>query len=275
MFNIPENKLPDCLRDEQRINVLFAPLRSRGVNSKDWDSKIASWKIIIKSYCDTNDIYAFSVSQLNDVFVRNGRPPSCLNEVLNDMIRNGELQQIDDFWKNLSTWGEWATALLSWPYNKVRDKLFTFKSLNHTFVHLGIIESKCENLVNLIPRKYKNKLISLKDVLQLWNKDLSQVNNLKLLLHNLYKQHRIDVTTLNGTNKEEFDCFLIKFSDGSKVFPITEVDIGTYMLEETEKNLIEDVRLLEDDLQLCLKEAKSHLKENHRQLVSLLLYINT
>lgn len=275
MFHIPENKIPDCLKDEQRINVLFAPLRSRSVNPKDWDSKISSWKLIIKVYCDTNDIYTFSLSQLNNIFVRNGRPPSCLNEVINDMINNGEIQVLDIFFrKTTNTWSGWAMDILVkrpmiWSFNKVKDQIFTRVNTDHTFVHLDTIHSKSKNLLDVIPQKFKIKLISFRELLFLLNKDTSQVASIKLLLHYLQNCKKVDVTNLSTINKEEVDTLLIKFGDGTEVVPISEVDIGVYALEQNEKSLSKNIELLEDEIQECTQEAKLHLSKNHRQLVSL------
>lgn len=275
MFHIPENKIPECLKDEQRINVLFAPLRSRSVNPKDWDSKISSWKLIIKAYCETNDIYTFSLSQLNNIFVRNDRPPSCLNEVINDMLSKRELQLVDIFLrKSNSTWSGWAMDILVkrpmlWSFNKVKDQIFTRVNTDQTFIHLETIQSKSNNILVVIPEKVKNKLISFKDLLFLLNKDTSQVENIKLLLHYLQNCQKVDITNLNTKNKEEGDTLLLKFGDGTEVVPISEVDIGVYTLEQNEKSLSRNIELLEDEIHACIQEAKTHLSKNHRQLVSL------
>lgn len=271
MFQIPEDKLPDCLKDEQRINVLFAPLRNRSVNPKDWDSKLSSWKSIIKIYCYTNNIYTFSVLQLKSVFIRNGRPPSCLNEVVNDMLKDGEIQLIDVFMtKTSTTWSGWAIDILvkrplSWSFNKVKDKIIS-PSSDQTFVHVEIIKIKCESLLAVIPDKFKNKLISLKQLLFLLQDSLL-VNNVKLLLHYLQNEHKIDITELENSYKEEPDRILIKFGDGSKVVLISERDIGIYMLEQNEQQLSKSIEILEDEILTCIKEAKVQLLKNHKQSV--------
>lgn len=275
MFEIPENRLPMCLKDEQRINVLFAPLRNRSVNSKDWDSKISSWKIIIQAYCESNNIYSFTLSSLSNVFIRNGRPPSCLEEVINDMSRNGEIQIIDVFFrKNSDSWSGWATDILikrpiSWSFNKIKNAVFTVPTVDKTFVHLDVVKSKCEELMNSIPDEYKNKLISLKELLILLKQDSKQISNVKLLLHHLTNERQLDVTKVNSNkNNDELSTVLIKFGEGHKVTPINEIDIGIYTLEQNEKVLSKNIEVLEDEIQACVKEAKSHLAKNHRQLVS-------
>ncbi|KAJ8961427.1 hypothetical protein NQ318_014674 [Aromia moschata] len=262
---IPIDHLPESLKDEKRINVLFAPLRSRRVNAKDWDSKMSSWKSIIKLYCDCNDVYSFTLSALNSIFIRNGRPPSCLTEVISEMLKTGEIQTTDDFLKrSLDTWSEWATNVLikmplSWSYNKIKNSIFTYSDKNIVYVHLEVIKSKCDSLLASVPNKNKNKLISLHDLLIILGKGTDQAENVKLLLHYLCIQRKIAATKLNKT-------FLIKFGDGSKVMQISDIDIGIYTLEKNEKLLAKNMELLEDEIQTCHKDAKLHLSKNHRQL---------
>ncbi|XP_023020635.2 charged multivesicular body protein 7 [Leptinotarsa decemlineata] len=274
MFGIPEEILPECLKDEQRINVLFAPLRNRSVNPKDWDSKISSWKTIIRSYCQANDIYTFTLSSLSNVFIRNGRPPSCLQEVLCDMHKNGEIQPLDEFSRKMApTWTGWATDVLIkkpvvWSFNKIKNSVFTLDTSQQSFVHLEVIKSKCNDLLKSLPDSRKNKLISLKDLLTSLEKSYNQADNVKLLLHHLANQRIIEVTKLDSNKQsDDLDTFLIKFGDGNgKVCPITETDTGIYTLEQNEKVISRSLEELEDNIQACVQEAKMHLAKNHRQM---------
>ncbi|CAH1175585.1 unnamed protein product [Phaedon cochleariae] len=275
MFQISQDNLPDCLKDEQRINVLFAPLRNRSVNSKDWDNKISSWKNIIKAYCQSNEIYTFTLVSLNNVFVRNGRPPSCLTEVISDMHKNGEIQPIHVFLRKPSeSWGGWATETLikrpfSWSLNKIKNTVFTIDLSQQSFVHLEVIKCKCDELLNSIPEKCRNKLISLKTLLSLLSKNSTKAEDVKLLLHYLANQNLVALTEFgNSKQRDELEAFLIKFSDGNgnEVNSITEIDLGIYTLEQNELVLSKGIEELEDNIESYVKEAKVHLTKNHRQL---------
>lgn len=273
MFNISESKLPECLKDENRINVLFAPTRSRSVNPKDWDNKISSWKNIIKVYCDTNDVYIFTLLSLNKAFIRNGRPPSCLSDVLNEMKKSGEIQSLEEFLtKNPRTWSGWATNVFvkrpfAWSYNKLKNSVYTTDTKEQQLVHLEVIISKCNDLINSIPDNYKKKLISLKELLNILNKDSTNVEDIKLLLHYMSNQTLIDITYLNNNKQTELETTLIKFCVGESGL-ITELDIGVYTLEKNEKIILKSIEEMEDNIQSCIKEAKMHLSKNHRQMVS-------
>lgn len=275
MFNIPTEKLPDVLKDEKRINVIFAPLRNKTVNPKDWENKISSWKTVIKTYCDTNDVYSFTLSSLNNIFIRNGRPPSCLREVIVEMAKEGEVQIMEIFIKeNSESWSGWATDILikrplSWSYNKLKNTLFAESDHDYAYVHLDVINSKCDTLLTLVPDNCKNKLICLEDLLTILGKKSSDIDNIKLLLHNMKNQCKLDTVTLDSKNKKDvLQTVLIKFADGEKVNPVSEIDIGIYTLEKNENIISKNIENLEDQIQKCIKEAKMHLSKNHRQMVN-------
>nr|CAI5834033.1 unnamed protein product [Callosobruchus analis] len=273
MFGIPHDKLPDFCKDEQRINVLFAPLRSRKVNPKDWETKIAHWKIFIRTYCETNKVYSFTLSSLSNIFIRNGRPPMCLKEVLDDMKYNGEIQLIEVFLrKNSSTWSGWATDILikrplSWSYNKLKESISPC-NVEENYVHLELVKSQSTELLQRIPEKLKNRVINLRQLINLLGNN-DNVENIKLLLHYLESTQQILVTVNN--EKDHLESLLIKFGDGEKASPISDTDIGIYTLEKNEKILTEQLETLEDEVEHIVNEAKMHINKKHQQMAKNLL----
>nr|CAH7741053.1 unnamed protein product [Callosobruchus chinensis] len=273
MFGIPHEKLPDVCRDEQRINVLFAPLRSDKVNPKDWETKISHWKILIRTYCEANKVYSFTLSTLSNVFIRNGRPPSCLKEVLEDMKYKGEIQLIEVFRrKNNSTWSGWATDILIkrpllWTYNKLKESVAA-SNTEEIYVHLELVKTQSVELLQRIPEKLKNRVISLKQLMNLLGNN-DNVENIKLLIHYLESTQQISVTINN--EKDHLESLLIKFGDGHKIAPISDTDIGIHTLEKNEKILTEQLETLEDEVEHIVNEAKMHINKKHRQMAKNLL----
>ncbi|RZC35378.1 charged multivesicular body protein 7 [Asbolus verrucosus] len=271
MLNIPDDKLPKEWKDEARLDSLFSPFRSRTVNPKDWDTKICSWKQLIYLYCINSGVYSFSLGSLNKLFVRNGRPPSCLSVVVEELVKNGDVQHLEVFLKRCpQTWSGWATDLLikkpiSWSFNTIKRSLFTSNvNPENIYVHLEVIREESQKLLAAVPEKQRNKLISLSEFLTLTGKDPSHAEDVKLLLHCLFIEQKVDVTNLKTCGNES-ESFLIKVGH-NKVTPISEVDVGVYVLEQNEKLFTKDVEELEDEITLCLKQVKSHLLKGHRQL---------
>ncbi|XP_066150974.1 charged multivesicular body protein 7 [Euwallacea fornicatus] len=273
MFGIAEDKLPDALKDESRLNVLFAPLRNKSVNSKDWQDKISTWKSIIKIYCEANNKFSFTLSSLNETFIRHGRSPPCLTEVLNDMIKNKEVEVVEVFLKKTAhTWSGWLTDIvikkpLNWSYNAMKKTLFS--STNGNYIHLELVKKKSTELLSTIPDNYKNKVLSFKELLAILSNDknVPSVENLKLLLHYLENQQKIAMKILANYNvNNEQDTLLLKIGDSLTVTPITDVDVGIHTLEQNEKVISKHVENLEDQIDACIEEAKMNLKKKHKQM---------
>lgn len=74
--------------DDQVMDVMFAPFRdNRDVNPRSWDSKLSFWTDAIRNYCRSNRLLIFNARQLPGLFERKGKIPTCLNIVLDDLIR--------------------------------------------------------------------------------------------------------------------------------------------------------------------------------------------
>lgn len=273
MIPLPEDLLP---QDEKRTSVLFAPVRARSVNPQDWDSKLTFWKNLIGTYCVRCKVYSFKLDDLKDAFKRNGRSPGCLDVVFEEMVKNGECVPLDKFFESSpDTWSRWAADVLVkkpllWSYNVLKDKFVT-KDKEVTYVHQKTIEEESEKFLSSVPNDYKNKVINLKELLDIQVYDLSDPNSVKLLLHQLTKNGKAAVKELalntdiedNGTKAKHL---LIKIAD-KKVQPITNVEIGIHTLEQNEKTLLDNVEELESKIDQLQNEAKEHLKKGHRQMV--------
>lgn len=267
MHNIPEDKLPQEFKDESRLDSLFSPFRSRSTNPRDWTSKVSSWKQLIALYCETNRNYSFTLSSLNKLFIRNGRPPSCLIVVVDELIKSGEIQKLDDFLKQRpQTWSGWAADLLvkkplSWSYNTVKKTLFS-DSVSHecVFVHLTVLCQEVENFLLFYPDSYKNKVVDFPNFLKISERSQSEIDNVKLLLHYLAQKQIAAIYELkDGTS-------LIKIARDSKVTPISEVEVGVYVLEKNEDLFTKHIEQLDDEIANIVRIVKGHLIKGHRQL---------
>ena len=84
---LPETEMPDCWKQDDRMNALFADFRNQSVNPQDWGSKYKFWHEIIFKLLHYNKCCIFSISDLNIAFRRNCRIPTCLSTVIQEMHR--------------------------------------------------------------------------------------------------------------------------------------------------------------------------------------------
>lgn len=79
---------PSEWANDQVMDVLFSPFRgSRDVNPRSWDSKMKFWADMVRKHCVDNKILIIDARGLTQVFERNGKVPTCLNMVLDDLKR--------------------------------------------------------------------------------------------------------------------------------------------------------------------------------------------
>lgn len=278
MSCLPEAITPECWNDEKRLSVLFAPIRPRSVNPQDWDSKYNFWKNLISAYCSYCKKYSFKISDLQNAFKNNGRVPSCLEIVIEQMVKNGECVLKKTFLQATpDTWGKWVADTfvkkpILWSFNSIKNSLIT-QSRDNVYVHLDAVRKDADELLASM-NDYKNKVINLEELLTLRNCDIDNINNFKLLIHYLVTQHKASIKILNGSvhndTENNLKQFLIKFGD-KNVPAITDIEVGIHTLEQNEKALLKNVETLENEICKVREDAKLHLMNNRRQIVSIII----
>lgn len=275
-LSLPHNNLPECWNDESRMNVLFAPFRNRSVNPQDWDSKLAFWRNLISQCCIYSKVYTFKIGDLQKLFNKDGRSPGCLNIVVDEMYKTGDIKPVEQFLQRpAQTWHKWATDIfikkpLLWSYCKIKDTLVS-PITDHTYVHLTAVRTEAENLLASLPEDLKNKVVSLQDLFDILKVDVSKADGVKLILHYLVCNGKADVREIEtSSEKRELPLhnLLVKFGDIKQIKPITDVDVSVHILEQNEKMLTKNVEKLENEVLSVITEAKSYLLKGHRQMVS-------
>ena len=266
---LPQEKLPECWKDEVRMNVLFAPSRNRSVNAKDWDSKYEFWKNLIYTYCSHKRIYVFKTTDLSKAFNKNGRSPACLDVVIDEMHRNGVLKTLDVFMRSpATTWKGWAAdtfvrAPILWSYNKIVSSVST-PDAEKTYVHVQVIETCSNRLLDDVPENLFDKVLDVKELLCVSSE---KHENLKLLLHDLSRKRKVCVRQLVNKNAAKESVILVKFSDYKADDGITDLDVDVFMLEQSEKTLTASVEKLETEAAALTRTVKSYLVKGQRHAV--------
>lgn len=267
---LPVSVLPDCWDDDARITVLFAPFRSRTVNPKDWDDKLSFWRKLISSYCNATKTFSFKLTDLMHVFVKNGRPPSCLPVVIDEMCKMGDLKTVDQFttWHPQS-WKSWASNVImqpiTWPYSKFKSFLMP-QEKETTFIHLPSVREYSETFRKFVIEKYKATILDLNE-LQEYTKEMNiDLSNLELLLKYLEKENYVAMKEFSQSSSHNV---LIKFNDSNKKkISISDAEVDIYTLQKTEKILTNDIAKLESEVSTVIEKVKSYLRKGHRQTVS-------
>lgn len=101
---------PPEWQDDSRMNVMFSPFRPKSLDPIAWESKFKFWDLLIKRYCIFHKISSFSVAFLKKAFIRNGKSPSCLENVVEELLL---LKKID-LAENYNNYSLTQESLVSW-----------------------------------------------------------------------------------------------------------------------------------------------------------------
>lgn len=122
--------------DDSFMGVMLAEFRPKNVNPTNYDAKKLFWTEMIEAYCDYKGSATVSISELKEVFRRNGSIPYCLQEVFDLMALDAELVDKSVFMevpqKSLSGWA--FNSLVKKPFSILKSKLIVSKDENATFV---------------------------------------------------------------------------------------------------------------------------------------------
>ncbi|XP_051160153.1 charged multivesicular body protein 7 [Leptopilina boulardi] len=271
---LPENKLPECWKQDDRMNSLFADFRNRSVNPQDWSSKYKFWHEIILELLDYSKSCCFSISDLNIAFKRNGRVPVCLSTVIQEMHRNGEIILEQDFIKEpSSTWTGWAVDVLVkkpliWSFSKAKTYVSEdVISIHAKYIHLPTIKDLGEIILSTIDNADNNQENNLYPISEIVERCIQQTNN-KLISE---KNIRLALIWLKNTRKAALkgNCLdlkgelLVKISTQG-VKNISEVEEGVFKLKKQESLLIKNIELLELEKRACVEKAKSYVSTEFR-----------
>lgn len=265
-INIPKDEIPNCWKDENRLNVLFAPFRDKSVNSVEWDSKYSDWKQLINLYASHNKILTFTLLDLEKALIHNKRPPSGLKTVLDEMKREGIIQYEEDFLKKTSeTWSSWMTdtfvkSPIRWSLNKIKN---TLTNPSNTYVHVLTIQEEGRTLLNKIPQEYHQKVMDIQQLSQLFNDTDMTYSNLELILHNLNCQKKVALRLYNKEKSAE-RLLLIKVNSIS----IEDKEINMYILEKCEERLRNEIEKIETKNTALIVDAKKYLTKGNRNMVN-------
>lgn len=268
---LPSDKMPDCWNQDNRMNALFSPFRSKSANQQDWISKYKFWNDLIYTWLRHTEQCHFSLFDLNQIFKRKGCSPLCLTTVIEEMLRNREIISEEEFLKESSeSWAVWSLDIfikkpLKWSFYKMKDYVIGQNiNVNAKYIHLKATKEIAEHILSTMVNDKENVLISTFEILEKCKKTESRYNinenTLKLALTWL-KHHKKAVFRKNSINDE----LLVKFSTQT-VNEISEVEKTLYKLLNQENKLEKEIELLEKEKMLAMDKVKAYLDKEMRQV---------
>ncbi|XP_071338384.1 charged multivesicular body protein 7 [Trachinotus anak] len=266
MSNSSEMTLPPDWDDDERMNFMFSDFKeNRDVNTTDWDSKMDFWTALIAKSCTERGTVCVNLQELNNTFKRKEKSPLGLATVLQSMARCGKIQRESEFAANVDCgWLSWGVGLLL-----VKPLKWTFSTLlgssrvplEESFVVIELVKEKATELL----RVYRNSeyasrsILSFQELCTLSSDVCADESTMCMALLQLQRDKQVMVSLHEGEK-------IVKFCQPGqdRVSPVSDVDIGIYQLQRSEKLLGERVEKLGLEADKCREEAKLLLSEGKK-----------
>lgn len=256
--------------NDVRMNSLYAPFRNKELNPIDYESKMMFWKNLITSCMTESGCCTFSVEELEKTFIRNGRKPMCIKEVIDRMLSEREINYLSDFEALVpsnDTWTSWAVKTLvstpiMWSFSKLKESIVSPPPITYEkkFISLPVTKRKAEELLSNINDDLKGIMLTFEQVVNVSKGCSIRESDLHIILHWLELEGLAVITMVENRK-------LVKFAQtGKKVEQVSEADKAIFSLMENEKQLTSSVENLEKQKQEAVLEAKSYLNKGMRQM---------
>ncbi|XP_061116482.1 charged multivesicular body protein 7 isoform X2 [Conger conger] len=229
-------EFPPDWADDERMSFLFSAFKeNREVNTADWDSKIDFWTPLVISSCRRRGAVCVNLNELNQIFRRKNHVPLGLGTVVQAMARCGKVQKESEFAANVDS------GWLSWG--------------------VGLLLEKAAELLGAYRRSplASRTLLSFPELRVLCSHVCQDETTLCLALLQLQREKQVTVSLHEGEK-------IVKFSQPGQgcVSPVSDVDLGIYQLQRSEKLLGERVEELGLEAERCRDEAKALLREGKK-----------
>uniref|UniRef100_A0A8K9UGV1 Charged multivesicular body protein 7 n=1 Tax=Oncorhynchus mykiss TaxID=8022 RepID=A0A8K9UGV1_ONCMY len=245
--------LPPEWEDDERMNFLFSDFKeNRDVNTKDWDSKIDFWTSLILKICRSRGTVCFNLQELNKIFQRKGFVPLGLGTVIRCMARCGKIQRESEFAANVDCgWVSWGFGLLL-----VKPLKWTFSTLLGSS---GVTLEESFVVIELVKVLANCSLLSFQELQTLSSHVCIDESTLCMALLQLQREKQVTVSLHEGEK-------IVKFSQPGqdRVSSVSDVDLGIYQLQRSERLLEVRVEALGLEAEKCKEEARVLLREGKK-----------
>ncbi|XP_013786710.1 charged multivesicular body protein 7-like [Limulus polyphemus] len=277
-YNI-EELLPSCWEDDVRMNLLFSSFRNKEVNPKGWTDKMMFWTSLILKWNKLSKSATFSLHKLNMVFQRNGQIPQCLDIVLEEMKRQGQIQSLDNFiFENQrKTWLNRGADLLirkpiRWGLNLLLSTVRWSDPPNEIFVNVMFLKDMADQVLtrcqNQIVSEWTDSILSEEELWQQCKDICPLMETFELVVMILDKQNHLRI--LQHSEKEEK---IIRFQNRKTNLssPLSELEVGILNLKQVKQKLEDDIEKLQEEYKGLRDEAQLAVRDKQKNKAANLL----
>ncbi|XP_045082961.1 charged multivesicular body protein 7 isoform X2 [Coregonus clupeaformis] len=258
--------LPPEWEDDERMNFLFSDFKeNRDVSTTDWDSKMDFWTTLILKICRSRGTVCVHLQELNKIFQRKGIMPLGLGTVIQCMARCGKMQRESEFAANVDCgWVSWGVGLLlvkplKWTFSTLLGS--SGVTLKESFVVIELVKEKAAELLGVYRSSQvaNHSLLSFQELRTLSSDVCVDESTLCMALLQLQREKQVTVSLHEGEK-------IVKFSQPGQdhVSPVSDVDLGIYQLQRSERLLEERVEALGLEAEKCKEEARVLLREGKK-----------
>ncbi|CAG7664874.1 unnamed protein product [Allacma fusca] len=248
-----------------RINALFSPFRSRGLNPEHYDQKLKFWLKSIDEFSSVEKRMVFSVKDLEAAFKVQGRVSACFLDVMEHLRRTQTVVTETEYLQALqthSTWLSWgarpvksvANYLWSWtPFNSSTQKSITKET---RLVYTPAVSSLASTV--LLDPELQNKLMTLEE----WREKVQLTvdpREIDLLLGYLSSTGSVARDKLGET-----EIIKLLVAAPGQTMGITAAEKGQFDITRTKEKLENDLEVVMGKIQLAENHARVALKDGQR-----------
>jgi len=247
-------------KDNERMAVLFAPLRSKQLNPESWNSKIQFWSSLIIRWAQHNNQPVVSLDQLEQAFQRAGKSPYCLEDVLQECWVQGQVVDLSRYLGALQprpTWGSWLKGVGVSAMQTVGETITGFRP-NDDMVIPEVADRLSRSALQQL--KIIKPVVNLKNWKFLYESDVKKVINTEgLVIQFLQAKKQIASVVIDGQK-------FYKISAGDDLVNFDETDVGIIKMQQTLGHLREEIEGLEKEIGDLEAKVRQSIKNGSRTM---------
>ncbi|XP_053600591.1 charged multivesicular body protein 7 [Plodia interpunctella] len=280
----PEDKLPQCWSDDVRMNALFAPFRLKSSNPESWDMKMKFWSDMLRLWCKYKKDPILCSADAKFAFQRKGRTCACLDIVIEEMFRSGELSPLSKYQQILHNgpegWVRWGARLAFKPAAFALTAVTSLLPAKQLLDNDGLPKASIETTQRFVLESAVKDQAT--ELLYNFPPGVERIGTIDQLMKvSGFQQGRETFEVLlgylvsQGSAVKEDD--VVKLAEpNKKTTPVSETDKALVKLMSSEvrlscdaARLSRDVAMAESDAKAALQlgnrlAAKNHLRRKHK-----------